>query len=129
MYQDTLTVESVLNLTEAMNNLDGDAELLQEIAEIFIEAAPEQLQSIANLIATGDVSAVSIEAHSMKGAASNICAEQFVASAFELEQLTRNGTLAGASELLEQMREHFGEIREVAEVINWNEVASSWRCS
>ena len=48
MSTETPAVESVLNLAEAMTNLDGDAELLEEIIEIFLETAEEQFATIQN---------------------------------------------------------------------------------
>jgi len=81
MANDTLKVEDVLDLSEAMENMDGDAELLQEIVEIFLETAAEQLASIAEGINTQDLEKVAIQSHAMKGGASNFCARKFVASA------------------------------------------------
>lgn len=126
MSTDLSTVESVLNLSEAMRNMDGDVELLQEIMEIFLETADEQLQSIENCILIGEVGQVATQAHGMKGGASNFCAAKFVASALKLELLAKEGGLEGALDLLAGMREDYQEVREVAQVINWEEVASNW---
>jgi HPt (histidine-containing phosphotransfer) domain-containing protein len=119
-------IESVLDLTTAMANMDGDAELLQEIMEIFLETAEEQLQSIDACIEAGDIGQVATQAHGMKGGASNFCAGKFVASALQLEKLAKSGTLDGAGEMLAAMRTDFEEVREVARYINWDEVAGSW---
>lgn len=127
MSTDLNTVESVLDLMTAMTNMDGDVELLQEIMEIFLETAEEQLQSIENCIIIGDIGQVATQAHGMKGGASNFCAGKFVASALRLEQLAKSGTLEGAHDLLAVMRASFGEVREVAQVINWAEVGRSWQ--
>ncbi|PIE76453.1 hypothetical protein CSA17_02105 [bacterium DOLJORAL78_65_58] len=70
MSVETSTVESVLNLAEAMSNLDGDTELLQEIMEIFLETAEGQLAAIQSGIEAGDVKQVAVDAHGMKGGAS-----------------------------------------------------------
>ena len=126
MTTDQKTMESVLDLATAMTNMDGDVELLQEIMEIFLETADEQLQSIENCILIGDTGQVATQAHGMKGGASNFCASKFVASALKLEQLAKSGTLDGAQELLDRMRADFQEVREVAQVINWEEVARNW---
>ena len=126
MSTDLTTMESVLNLSQAMANMDGDVELLQEIMEIFLETADEQLQSLENGILNGDVGMVATEAHGMKGGASNLCAAKFVASALKLEELAKSGSLDGARELLAAMRNDYQEVQEVARVINWEEVARSW---
>ncbi len=117
MSVETSTVESVLNLAEAMSNLDGDTELLQEIMEIFLETAEGQLAAIQSGIEAGDVKQVAVDAHGMKGGASNFCARNFVNCALKLE---------GAQELLDNMQEAFRELQEVATFINWDEVEKNW---
>jgi len=126
MSTETTTVESILNLSEAMTNLDGDAELLEEILDIFMETAEDQLQSIQNCIETEDVKQVAVQAHGMKGGASNFCAKKFVRSALRLEIKAKDGDLDGAQELLDGMRAAFEDLKEVSVVINWDEVARNW---
>jgi len=127
MTNETLTTDSVLGLAEAMTNMDGDSELLQEIIGIFQETAPLQLDSIQQCIQIEDVQNVAIQAHAMKGGASNFCARKFVASALRLELLAKSGSLAGATEMLDQMRTDFTEVSEVLRVINWTEVKRNWQ--
>lgn len=120
-------LDTVMNLAEAMTNMDGDAELLQEIVELFMETGPQQLKSLANALAAGAAKDVAIKAHAMKGGASNFCARKFMASALKLEQLAKSGQLDGAEPLLAEMRTSFAELEELVVVINWQEVAQSWR--
>ena len=127
MTNETRTIDSVLDLTEAMSNMDGDAELLQEIVEIFMETAKPQLDNIQQCIEIGEMKQVAIQAHALKGGASNFCGRRFVASALKLELLAKSGTLEGAEEVLEQMRSDNAEITEVAQAINWDEVERSWQ--
>ena len=122
----TTSVESVLNLSEAMINLDGDAELLEEIVEIFVDNANDQLLSIQNCIEAADIKQVAVQAHGMKGGASNFGAKMFVRSALKLELKAKDGNLDGAQELLDGMKAAFEELKEVALVINWDEVARGW---
>ncbi len=127
MSTQTVSIESILNLSDAMINLDGDAELLQEIMEIFLATAVEQLQNIQNGIQSGDSQQVAVQAHGMKGGASNFCARNFVDSALVLETKAKDGSLEGAQELLDGMKAAFEELKEVAEVINWKEVERNWQ--
>ncbi len=126
MTNETVTVDSVLDLAEAMTNMDGDSELLQEIVEIFMETADPQLDSIQQCIQIEDVNNVAIQAHAMKGGASNFCARKFVASSLRLEQLAKSGSLADAEDILAQMRADYAEVVEVVKVINWEEVERNW---
>ena len=127
MSNTVLTSDAVLNLAEALTNMDGDAELLQEIVGIFMETAEAQLASIAEGIAANDPALVALQAHALKGGASNFCAAKFVASALNLELLAKTGSLEGANEGLERMRADYGEVAEVIAVINWQEVENSWQ--
>ena len=127
MAHDLISLDSVMNLAEAMDNMDGDAELLQEIVTIFMETSPEQMAALANSIAAGEVKDVAIKAHGMKGGASNFCARKFVASALRLELLAKTGTLDGAGLLLDAMKANYAELEELVVLINWGEVASNWK--
>ncbi len=126
MTNETLTTDNVLDLNEAMTNMDGDAELLQEIVEIFMETVLPQLDNIQQHIQIEDALQVAIEAHALKGGASNFCARKFVASSLKLELLAKTGSLEGAEAMLEQMRSDNAEIIEVVRVINWSEVERNW---
>ena len=126
MAHDLISLDSVMNLAEAMENMDGDAELLQEIVTIFMQTGPEQMAALANSIAAGEVKDVAIKAHGMKGGASNFCARKFVASALRLELLAKTGTLDGAESLLDAMRANYAELEELVVLINWGEVANNW---
>lgn len=126
MAKDIVNLDGVMNLAEAMGNLDGDAELLQEIVTLFVQTGPAQLATLAGAVEAGAVKDVAIQAHGLKGAASNFCARKFVASAFALENLAKGGTLAGAGALLAAMRENLAELAELVALINWDEVAQNW---
>lgn len=126
MSNDVQTIGEVLNLSQAMDNLAGDAELLQEIMEVFMSTAPTQLQNIAANIEMDDCTAVATEAHGMKGGAANFCAKRFVKAALTLEMRAKKGNLDGAGDLLQEMRDSYQELEDLAKVINWDEVAANW---
>ncbi len=126
MSLDVATPHSVLDLSAAMSNMDGDVELLREIVDIFLETSQDQITVLRNAIRSGDVQTVAIDAHGMKGGASNFCAGAFVESALALEMLAKSGDLTGAEELLARMEEHLEELRAVMSVVNWDEVARNW---
>lgn len=124
MSQEVVTPSNVMDIAAALNNMDGDAELLREIVEIFLDTADDQIAGLRSAIAAGDVKTVAIDSHGMKGGASNFCAGAFVQAALELELLAKGGTLEGADALLDRMVEHLEELREVESYINWDEVAA-----
>jgi HPt (histidine-containing phosphotransfer) domain-containing protein len=117
----------VLDLAGAMQQLDGDAELLQEIVEIFVETGPDQLTALAAAIKVGDADQTALVSHGMKGGASNFCADRLVETARELEALAKTGRLEGAASVLGRLEADFAELAEVASVVNWDEVRRNWQ--
>ena len=110
---------AIVRLEDAFAQMGDDAELLQEIIEIFLESTPEIMQSTAEAVAAGDVAQVRLLAHSMKGSASNICAVAFVETARQLEYLAADGGLAGADEFIAQLRTQFKELGQALAHVDW----------
>ena len=120
--QDAPTAGPVLDLASALENLDGDTDLLREVAQLFVEIGPDQLAEVEAFVTAGDTAAVATAAHGMKGGASNIGAVEFVCAALELELLAKSGTLQGAGERMEAMRAAFERLVEQLRVLDWNAV-------
>src|SRR5262249_1948141 len=55
----------------ALSRVGGDAELLKEIAMLFLEEYPRVLDELRNAIARGDARSVERTAHGLKGSVSN----------------------------------------------------------
>jgi HPt (histidine-containing phosphotransfer) domain-containing protein len=64
-----------LDLNATLANLNGDAELLQAIAQIFAEDVPSIVQALKHAFATGDGVGSVLHAHTIKGMALNFRAE------------------------------------------------------
>ena len=80
---------------------DGDEESVVDLFAGSAEATIEQMQAA---IAAGDGEALRAAGHALKGSAANLGAGHLTPIAAELEQLGREGTLAGAEQLLERAR-------------------------
>ena len=78
-------------------------------------------------IAAGDVSLTAIQAHALKGGASNFCAGRFVAAALRLELHAKSGSLDGAEQMMADMTARLDEVREVVAAVNWDEIARNWQ--
>ncbi len=112
-------ITRVLDLDTTLNNLGGDPELLQEILEFFMEMVPQQLDDLQAALAAADAATVDLQAHSMKGGASNVGAVRLLAVARDLEALAKAGELEGGDEHLVQMRAEFAALQEVVPLIDW----------
>jgi HPt (histidine-containing phosphotransfer) domain-containing protein len=90
--------------------LDGDLELAQQLAAIFIDECPHMVNRLRAAIAEGAADEVQRAAHALKGSLSNFIDDGPTATAFELETMGRNRRLdetRGAFDRLE------GEIAEL----------------
>lgn len=119
----TPEIAHVLDLEGTLNNLGGDPELLQEILDYFVELVPGQLDDLEAVLRAGDVSAVDLQAHAMKGGAANVGAIRVSEVARELELLAKGGGLDGAVDLFQRLRDEFEALRAVVPTIDWSTIS------
>jgi CheY-like chemotaxis protein len=87
----------------ALKRVDGDRELLREVASLFFEDTPRLLAEVRNAIQRGDGKALERSAHTLKGSVGNFGARTAFEAAFSLEQMGRNGDFARANEVFTQL--------------------------
>ena len=85
--------EQVLDRATALSRVGGDLDLLKEIAALFLEEYPRELDDIHKALATGDAHMLERSAHGLKGSVANFGARAAVDAAFQLEQLGKAGKL------------------------------------
>ena len=73
--------------TELVERLDGDDELLADVARLFLEECPVRLAAIRLAIDERDPGRVRSAAHALKGAASSVGATAVFEAAQTLERL------------------------------------------
>jgi len=96
---------SELDLQAALARVDGDRELLKEIAGLFLEECPASLEAVRAAVAAGDPKAVQHAAHSLKGAVSNFGEKAAHKAALRLEYMGRGRDLTGSAEALGELEE------------------------
>ena len=114
--------ERLYDREKALARAGGDAELLRELLEVFLEESPRWLDDIDAALGAGDVRKLQRGAHTVKGAVDNFGAPAAFAAALVLEQMARAGDIAGAPQasaalraLVEQLAaELTAELREGA---------------
>ena len=89
----------------ALGRVEGDRELLKEIAGLFFEDTPRLLTDLRNAIHRADGPALERSAHSLKGSVSNFGARLAFEAAFCLEQMGRKGDFARAHERFTQLEQ------------------------
>ena len=115
---------SPIHIERALDQMGGDVELMHEILRIFIDTAPQLLETIQTASNQNDADGLHMAAHSLKGAASNICADATQAVAFKLEMMGRERDLAGADSLLPELEKHLSDLkRYITSLIDMGEIA------
>lgn len=89
-----------LDRMSILERLDGSQELLAELIQLFLEEAPQLVQTMRGALQQGDMQVLARTAHSMKGAASNFLAYGTSNAALQLEKDAQNGDLESARESL-----------------------------
>lgn len=86
-----------------MAHVDGDQDLLVELAAMFIEDYPRLLMELKTSIAQSDPSTVERIAHTLKGRLAFFGITKGTVQATELEEMGRSCNLAGAPKTLAAM--------------------------
>ena len=89
---------------EMLERLGGDAELLQDVLEVFLEECPRMMGEIVEAVSGQDVELVRRSAHSIKGALLNISAGAAAEEATRLEAMAAEASLDGSYGALERLR-------------------------
>ena len=99
--------ESVLEGLRAL----GDASLLAELVELFVDETPSRLAALRNAVEDEDAGTVEQTAHTLKGSCSNMGAWRMANLCAELQELGSSGELTPASGLLDQLQAEFDRVR------------------
>ncbi len=84
----------------------GDAELLEDLAKMFIADAPAYLAAMEQALAAGDSEQLTRTAHTLKGLCATFAATRAESAASQLEQTARAGDLPACTALVPQVRTH-----------------------
>ncbi|MBW3597066.1 MAG: response regulator, partial [Planctomycetes bacterium] len=92
-----------MDLDAALERMDGNYELLADMAGFFLEDAPELLDRIRDGIAGYAPEEVQRAAHSLKGLAANFNAQRTIETAKEIEYAAEAGDLPAAASRLPEL--------------------------
>ena len=90
--------DGALDLSEALDRLSGDEELLGDLAAQFLEECPDHLTDIKRALSTGDGKALSVSAHTLRGAIGLFSTGTVFKAAGTLEDQGTGQDMAGAGE-------------------------------
>ena len=85
-----------VDLQRLLAGFDGNAALVRDVVDVFLQDAPATLGRIRDAARSRDVRALAAAAHTLKGSAGLFAQGSAYESARRLEQIARAGDLAGA---------------------------------
>ena len=88
--------DSPLDHAAALRRAEGDAELLADMARIFLADSPRLLANIRAAVADGTAKRLEQAAHELKGCLGTFAAHRGFIAAEKLEILARTGSLTDA---------------------------------
>lgn len=100
---------------QVLSQVEQDRELLGKVVEIFVDTAPDLLNDLRKAAIDADADALRRAAHSLKGAAANICAEPMRATAYTLEQMGQDSALSDVEHQVTQIYRQFEELKAYME--------------
>lgn len=89
----------------ALSRVGGDMELLQEIAQLFLDDSARMLADIESAVQARDAKNLDRSAHTLKGCVLNFGAQRLYEAALALERMGRNGQLRDVDPAFRSLRE------------------------
>jgi PAS domain S-box-containing protein len=86
----------------------GDAALAEQVMRGFLEDIPHQIAALKKYVSDEDLKGVVRQAHSIKGASSNVGGELLRGVAVEIETFGKAGSLASSMALLDELEAQVG---------------------
>ncbi len=99
-----MEAQAVMDLSAALDRLDGDQDLFLTLAELFVERSAQALDALQTALAAQDIPVLVKEAHKLKGSAMEFCARPAVAAAAHLEESARKAAVQDIPAAAEQAR-------------------------
>ncbi len=103
--------QPVFDQKAALARVEGDRDLLREIAGLFFAEAPELLSAIQESITRCDAQALERAAHTLKGAVANFGAPGAFDAAWRLEVMGRGGDLTNVQETYAELETEVTHLR------------------
>lgn len=101
----------LLDREVALSRVGGDAELLREIAAIFVDDYPNALAELREALQHNDANKLERAAHGLKGSVANFGAPAAVDAALHLEKMGHDGDLSTAPGILAALDQALTSLR------------------
>lgn len=113
--QETAKQPTVIDCRAALERLEGDSELLQDLVGFYRLDVPCFIEAIHAGIERGDAPAVARAAHTIRGMVSNFDAHDVIARAKHVEEIAAQGQLAEATAACQELEAALAPVTAVLE--------------
>ena len=103
------TPSSPVNWDEGIKRVAGNKALFEKLLHRIADGLPNDLASIEQSIASGDMDALSHAAHTLKGSAGNLSIVAAYEQSIELEAAAKENNTALAGEVLKKLEQSSAE--------------------
>lgn len=110
-----------LDLSRAIKEFMGHTDVLFELLDSFVDKTWQQIDTIDQAVASDDCKTVAAQAHSLKGAAANLTADQLAQTAGQLEKSAERGAPALDADLVAKLR---GQLEALQRFVRQNHCPS-----
>jgi len=98
--EEPASAKPALDFAAALERLEGDRELFEEVVQVFKSDCPITLKQLRQALNVRDAAGVTEHAHALKGSSLNLGAATLSQTAFEMERLGRSGDLGRGGAVL-----------------------------
>jgi HPt (histidine-containing phosphotransfer) domain-containing protein len=100
-----------LDLDAALAELDGDMDLLRDLAQLFLDDSPRLLAAIRDAAEAQDAGAIGAAAHALKGSIASFGVSRALQTALRLESMGREGRISDVNPHIDEVETEIGELR------------------
>ncbi|MGE0823887.1 MAG: PAS domain S-box protein [Candidatus Binatia bacterium] len=93
----------VFDLSEALSRVDGDRELLREMAAVFLDECPRLVATMHDALSHGNAQTLTYAVHTLKGSVGNFAANEAYEAVIKLERIGKQGNLDQAKSALAEL--------------------------
>jgi len=109
------STDDCIDWQAAWANLEGDRTLLSELALLFLDDLPPQMEAIHRAVEKKQTHDLERLAHRLKGSVGNFAAKPAFEAAFRLEKIARQGDLKQASQAVDALVCEISRLRTALE--------------
>ncbi len=118
------TLTEVIDLPELIQRVDGNAELMVKLCEIFLSTHAELLMQLKKTVDDKDFNGIHRVSHNLKGVLANLAAKNAFERAYELTRLAREEDFTEIPNVREKLDHEVARVSKVLKALCESQVAA-----